>query len=65
MHPFVQSKTKLDKAQEMRKHKQNRNKKKKKREEEVIDRDIHHPAYAVYETVVLGSSPPFRPRISR
>jgi hypothetical protein len=46
----------------MRKHKQNRNKKKL---EEVIDRDIHHPAYAVYETVVLGSSPPFRPRISR
>ncbi len=30
MHPFVQSKTKLDKAQEMRKHKQNRNKKKKR-----------------------------------
>jgi hypothetical protein len=40
----------------MRKHKQNRN---KKEEEEVIDRDIHHPAYAVYETVVLGFSPPF------
>jgi hypothetical protein len=40
----------------MREHKQNR---KKKEEEEVIDRDIHQPAYAVYETVVLGFSPPF------
>jgi hypothetical protein len=64
MHPLSNPKPKLDKAQEMRKHKQNRNKEEEE-EEEVIDRDIHHPAYAVYETVVLGSSPPFRPRISR